>query len=120
MLLWEIGEAFMVEMAFDLNFAGCRVSHKWRRKVAKHVLCPTLLSPLSLLPLLFVCGGHTCALGVIVFEHDLVVFCICVHRWKSVSGVCLHADVYVCACLHASILYVGVVRSGCVPASKPI
>lgn len=37
-LLWEIREAFMVEMAFDLNFAGRRVSHKWRRKVAKHVL----------------------------------------------------------------------------------
>lgn len=44
---------------------------------------------------------------MIVFEHDLV-FCICVHMWKSVSGVCLHADVYVCACLHASFLYVGV------------
>lgn len=42
-----------------------------------------------------------------MFEHDLV-FCICVHMWKSVSGVCLHADVYVCACLHVGTLYVGV------------
>lgn len=35
------------------------------------------------------------------------------------NGVCLHADVYVCAFLHVGILCVGVVGSGCVPASKP-
>lgn len=29
-------------------------------------------------------------------------------------------DVYVCACLHAGIQYVGVVGSSCVPAFKPI
>lgn len=33
---------------------------------------------------------------------------------------CLCAGVYECACLRAGILYVGVVGSGCVPASKSI
>ena len=62
-------------------------------------------------------GRHTWALGVIVFECDLV-FGIYVHMWKYV--VCVSADVYVCARLHVGIQCVGVVGSSCMPAFRSI
>lgn len=63
-LLWEIREDFMAEMAFDLNFAGRRVSHKWRRKVAKHVLCPHLaVSFVPAAPTFCLWRAHMCTCG---------------------------------------------------------
>lgn len=75
-VLWEIREAFMGEMALDLNFAGHGISQVEEEGRKRHGLYPSLLSLSSLLTPFFIYGGWACVLGVVVFEHDLVV-CVC-------------------------------------------
>lgn len=60
-VLWEIREAFMGEMALDLNFAGHGISQVEEEGRKRHGMYPSLVSPLSLLtPFFYVNRAGMC------------------------------------------------------------